>query len=104
VLTVITGNLTSSSDGVVLALGFEFVAVGFLVAVRQPANPIGWVLIASGLCTAFTLWAALYTLYDFVWAGKDAVDMAAVQSDLAGVVRATLHPAHLSIWVRRDDG
>jgi len=69
VLTVITGSLNPSSDGAVLALAFVFVAVGFLVAVRQPANPIGWVLIASGLCTAFTIWAALYTLYDFVWAG-----------------------------------
>jgi hypothetical protein len=69
VLTVLTGNLTASSDGAVLALAFVFLAVGFLVAVRQPANPIGWVLIASGLSTAFTIWAALYTLYDFAWAG-----------------------------------
>jgi hypothetical protein len=69
VLTVITGSLNPSSDGAVLALAFVFVAVGFLVAVRQPANPIGWVLIASGLSTAFTIWAALYTLYDLAWAG-----------------------------------
>ena len=34
---------------------------------------------------------------------KDAVDMAAVQADLAGVVHDTLHPAHLSIWVQPGD-
>jgi hypothetical protein len=69
VLTVITGSLTASSDGAVLALAFVFLAVGFLVAVRQPANPIGWVLIATGLASAFTIWASLYTLYDFSRAG-----------------------------------
>ena len=36
------GSLTASSDGAVLALAFVFLAVGFLVAVRQQANPIGW--------------------------------------------------------------
>jgi hypothetical protein len=65
VLTVITGSLTASSDGSVLALSFVFLAVGFLVAVRQPANPIGWALTATGLSTAFTIWASLYTLDDF---------------------------------------
>jgi hypothetical protein len=69
VLTVITGSLTASSDGAVLALALVFLAVGFLVAVRQPANPIGWVLIATGLASAFTIWASLYTLYDFSRAG-----------------------------------
>jgi hypothetical protein len=34
---------------------------------------------------------------------KNAVDMSAVQADLAGVVRDTLHPAHVSVWIRRDD-
>jgi len=65
VLTVLTGSLTASSDGAVLALAFVFLAVGFLVAVRQPANPIGWVLMATGLASGFTIWASLYTLYDF---------------------------------------
>ncbi len=69
VLTVVTGSLTASSDGSVLALSFVFLAVGFLVAVRQPANPIGWVLTTTGLCTAFTIWASLYTLEDFSRAG-----------------------------------
>jgi hypothetical protein len=69
VLTVVTGSLTASSDGSVIALAFVFLAVGFVVAVRQPANPIGWVLTATGLATAYTIWASLYTLYDFSRAG-----------------------------------
>jgi hypothetical protein len=69
VLTVVTGSLAASSDGSVIALAFVFLAVGFLVAVRQPANPIGWALTATGLSAAFTIWASLYTLYDFGRAG-----------------------------------
>ncbi len=34
---------------------------------------------------------------------KDAVDMTAVQADLADVVRDTLHPAHLSVWIQPGD-
>jgi len=34
---------------------------------------------------------------------KDAVDMTAVQADLAGVVRDTLRPAHVSIWIQHGD-
>ena len=30
---------------------------------------------------------------------KDAVDLASVRDDLAGVVRQTLEPAHLSVWI-----
>ncbi|HEY9241791.1 MAG TPA: hypothetical protein VIP48_07400 [Streptosporangiaceae bacterium] len=69
VLTVATGSLTASSDGSVLALAFVFLAVGFLVAVRQPGNPIGWVLTVTGLFIAYTIWASLYTLDDFSRAG-----------------------------------
>ena len=29
--------------------------------------------------------------------------MTAVQADLAGVVRDTLHPAHVSIWIQHGD-
>jgi hypothetical protein len=34
---------------------------------------------------------------------KDAVDLDSVQEDLTGVVRRTLEPAHLSVWVSRRD-
>jgi hypothetical protein len=34
---------------------------------------------------------------------KDAVDMTAVQADLAEVVRDTLRPAHVSIWIQHGD-
>jgi hypothetical protein len=35
---------------------------------------------------------------------KDAVDMAAVQADLVGVVHDTLHPAHVSVWIQPRAG
>ncbi len=34
---------------------------------------------------------------------KDAVDLDSVRDDLTGVVRQTLEPAHLSVWVSRRD-
>jgi hypothetical protein len=34
---------------------------------------------------------------------KDAIDLDSVRSDLAGTVRQTLEPAHLSLWVTTDD-
>jgi hypothetical protein len=68
-LTVLTGNLAASSDGSVIALAVVFLAVGLVVAVRQPGNPVGWVLLITGLSAAFTIAAALYLQYDAGWAG-----------------------------------
>jgi hypothetical protein len=35
---------------------------------------------------------------------KDAVDLDAVQADLAGVVQRALEPAHLSLWTNNRPG
>jgi len=69
VLTVLTGNLGVSSDGSVIALALVFLAVGFLIAVRQPRNPMGWVLMSTGLATGFTIAAGLYELYSLQLGG-----------------------------------
>jgi len=34
---------------------------------------------------------------------KDAVDLAAVQADLAGVVHQALEPAHVTVWMSQRD-
>jgi hypothetical protein len=34
---------------------------------------------------------------------KDAVDLAAVRHDLAGVVHQALEPAHVSVWISHRD-
>jgi hypothetical protein len=65
VLTAVTGNLSASGGGGTIALALTFLAMGFLVARRQPRNPIGWLLMVSGLSTAFTTAAGLYTLLDY---------------------------------------
>jgi hypothetical protein len=68
-LTVLTGDLGASSDGAVIALAVAFLAVGYVVAVRLPGNPIGWVLVCTGLSAAFTIAAALYVQYGFQQGG-----------------------------------
>ena len=65
VLTVITGDLSISGEGGTIALALTFLAMGFLVALRQPRNPIGWLLMCTGLSTAFTTAAGLYTRLDY---------------------------------------
>ena len=62
VLTVLTGNLSVSTDGATIALATALLVPGLIVALRQPRNPVGWVLAASGLATVFNVAAALYTL------------------------------------------
>jgi hypothetical protein len=65
VLTVLTGNLSESTDGATIALATALLVPGMIVALRLPGNPVGWVLAASGLATVFNVAAALYTLLDF---------------------------------------
>jgi hypothetical protein len=65
VLTAVTGDLSPSGRGGTIALALTFLAMGYLVATRQPRNPIGWLLMVAGLSTAFTTAAALYTLLDY---------------------------------------
>jgi hypothetical protein len=65
VLTVLTGNLSESTDGATIALATALLVPGLLVALRQPRNPVGWVLAASGLATIFSVASSLYTLLDF---------------------------------------
>jgi hypothetical protein len=65
VLTIATGDLSVSGGGGTIALAMTFLAIGFLVALRQPGNPIGWLLMCTGLSTAFTTAAGLYTYLDY---------------------------------------
>ena len=44
------------------------------------------------------------TVAAFAASLKDAVDLDVVRTDLAGVVRAALEPAHLSVWIRGGAG
>lgn len=44
------------------------------------------------------------TLQDFSARLRDEVDLGAVSAQLAGAVRQTLEPAHLSIWMKRAAG
>jgi hypothetical protein len=43
------------------------------------------------------------TLAAFATRLKDAVDLDAVQDDLAGVVTRALEPVHVSVWISRRD-
>jgi hypothetical protein len=75
-----------------------FLAAGFLVALRQPRNPIGWLLMCTGISTAFTTAAGLYSLLDYrfghgslpfgpaVFLGENAFWPVAVLTGMAAVL------------------
>jgi hypothetical protein len=56
VLSLLTHDPQDDLAGEVLVLAIvgPFTAVGFVVAVRQPQNSIGWILLASALCFMLT--------------------------------------------------
>ena len=41
------------------------VAVGLLLAVRRPGNPIGWLMLGAGVCFALASGSAAYSLWDY---------------------------------------
>ncbi len=97
-LTAVTGDLSVSAGGGTIALAVTFLATGFLVALRQPRNPIGWLLMCTGISTAFTTAAGLYTLLDYrtghgslpfgaaVFLGENAFWPVAVLTGMAAVL------------------
>jgi hypothetical protein len=76
VVVGLLGGETSSQQLLLVALG-AYGGVGYVVAVRRPANPLGWLMLASaalggvfGLCQAVASWAGLrdevHTWWDFL--------------------------------------
>ena len=41
------------------------VAVGLLLTVRRPGNPIGWFMLGAAVCFALTSGSAAYALWDY---------------------------------------
>lgn len=54
-----------ASELVQLAGLLPTVAVGLLVAVRRPGNPLGWLLLGAGLCFASNACAVAYSIVDY---------------------------------------
>jgi hypothetical protein len=67
-LQVLNGTAGLGSTPLPVALTFAvvgalFAVVGALVASRQPANKVGWLLLAAGLCLAVSLFGEGYARY-----------------------------------------
>jgi len=56
-------NLAGEALG--LGTAVPFAAVGFVVARRQPQNPIGWILMASAVCFLLSNVGATYSVFDY---------------------------------------
>jgi len=72
------GNLANAAPAL------AFFLVGFLVATRKPANPIGWLLIALGPLSAVPLLAVQYAAYDLLADGASLPGARAAAISLNG--------------------
>ncbi|HEX2818897.1 MAG TPA: hypothetical protein VHO07_01835 [Streptosporangiaceae bacterium] len=75
-----------------------YAGVGAVVARRQPRNPIGWILLGFILLFLFS-YDADKIVTAFAARLQDAVDLNAVQDDLASIVHEAFEPAHISVWI-----
>jgi len=63
-LTVASLDLHQSADGATAAMALALAAIGIVVAGRQSRNPIGRILLGSGLATILATDAELYLVLD----------------------------------------
>jgi hypothetical protein len=64
-LTMASHDLHLSAAGATPVMALALAAAGMVVANRQPSNPIGWLLLGSGLATMLSTDAGLYVLLDY---------------------------------------
>ncbi len=64
-LTMASHDLHESADGTTPVMAVALAAVGMVVASRLPRNPIGWLLLGSGLATMLLTNAELYLVLDY---------------------------------------
>ena len=64
-LTIASHDLHQSADGTTAVLALALAGVGAVVARRQRRNPVGWVLLGSGLATMLGNDAELYLVLDY---------------------------------------
>lgn len=64
-LTMASHDLHLSAAGATPVMALVLAAAGTVVANRQSSNPIGWLLLGSGLATMLSTDAGLYVLLDY---------------------------------------
>jgi hypothetical protein len=64
-LTALTRDFRVTFDGVLLLVIMVVGCVGYVVALRNPRNPIGWMLLAAAVLFALYGVGVLYTVLDF---------------------------------------
>jgi hypothetical protein len=67
VIAAVMDSSQQTVDGVFNAVLLVFAAIGALVAVRQPRNPVGWLLFAMGVLKVIGFLAQEYAIHSLFW-------------------------------------
>ena len=67
VISAVMDSSQQTVDGAFNAVLLVFAAIGALVAVRQPRNPIGWLLFAMGVLKIIGFLALEYAIHSLFW-------------------------------------
>jgi hypothetical protein len=65
VLTYLTKDLPATFSGILPVLALVSAGLGMVIVRRQPRNPIGWLLVASGVLAVLFGAAGLYAVLDY---------------------------------------
>jgi len=81
-----------------------FAAVGAILILRRPTDPIGWLLLGLDRRFDRARYDAERTAAAFSSRLRDVMDMATVTTELRRTVASTMAPAALGVWLRPRDG
>jgi hypothetical protein len=83
---------TGGGVGTLIPSPIAFTVVGSLIAIRRPGHRVGWLCLAIG-----AMWMVVARFGAHL---RAEADLDALRTELTAVVRETMHPAHVSPWLR----